>query len=138
MPVAAKPRTPQDLHTHACIGRRYPSGAHCAWAFSQSEDAVEVEVSRPVIVDDRSLIMAAALDGVGLAQIHEALVTDFIESGELVRALEDWCPVLPRFLLYYTGRRHVAAPLRTFVDPPLGDRTARDLPLDVARPGPAG
>ncbi len=111
-----RPRIPQDLHVHACIGRRYPSGAFYAWAFARGGEAMEVEVSGPLIADDRSLIMAAALDGVGLAHIHEALVADHIARGELVRVLEDWCPRLPQFFLYYPGRRQMPASLRVFVD----------------------
>lgn len=111
-----KPRAPQDLHAHLCVGRRYPNGALYAWAFAQAGDAMEVQVSGPLIADDRSLIIAAALEGIGLAHIHEALVADHIERGELVRVLEDWCPVLPHFFLYYPGRRQMPAPLRAFVD----------------------
>ena len=111
-----KPRTPQDLHAHACIGRRYPSGALYAWTFAQGGEEVTVEVSGPLVADDRSLITTAALDGIGLAHIHEAIVADHIERGELVRVLEDWCPVLPQFFLYYPGRRQLPAPLRAFVD----------------------
>ena len=111
-----KPRVPKDLHAHACVGRRYPSGALYAWAFAQGGESMEVEVSGPLVTDDRALIIAAALDGVGLAHIHEALVADHIRRGELVRVLEDWCPVLPHFFLYYPGRRQVPAPLRAFVD----------------------
>ena len=111
-----RPRAPQDLHAHACIGRRYPGGAFYAWTFAQSGEEMAVEVSGPLIADDRSLIIAAALDGVGLAHIHEALVADHIKRGELVRVLEDWCPVLPHFFLYYPGRRQMPAPLRAFVD----------------------
>ncbi len=111
-----KPRVPHDLHEHACIGRRFPSGAPYAWAFTRGEEATEVEVSGPLVADDRALIIAAALGGIGLAHIHEALVADHIERGELVRVLEDWSPVLPNFFLYYPGRRQVPAPLRAFVD----------------------
>ena len=116
--VAARgePRTPQDLHAHPCIGRRYPSGALYPWAFARDGNAIEVEVSGPLIADDRGLIIAAALDGVGLAHIHEALVADHLGRGELVRLLEDWCPRLPQFFLYYPGRRQMPAPLRAFVD----------------------
>ena len=77
---------------------------------------MEVEVSGPLVVDDSALMVRAALDGVGLAQVYESLVTDYVASGELVRVLEDWCPVLPHFFLYYAGRRQVPAPLRAFID----------------------
>ena len=111
-----KPRVPQDLHAHACVERRYPSGALYTWAFARSDDVMEVEVSGRLVVDDRALIIAAALNGVGLAHIHEVLVADYIARGELVRVLEDWCPVLPSFFLYYPGRRQIPPSLRAFID----------------------
>ncbi len=133
-----KPRVPQDLHEHACIGRRYPSGALYTWAFARGEDVMEVKVSGPLIVDDRALIVAAAMDGIGLAHIHEALVSDHIANGRLVRVLEDWCPVLPNFFLYYPGRRQIPAPLRAFVDMVHVSPKQQWLLLGsgVVRPGP--
>ena len=111
-----KPRVPQELRMHACVGRRYPSGALYSWAFARGDDVMELDVSGRLVLDDRALIIAAALGGVGLAHIHEALVADYIARGELVRVLEDWCPTLPSFFLYYPGRRRVPAPLRAFID----------------------
>jgi len=87
-----RPHVPQDLHEQVCIGRRYSSGGLYTWAFARGEAMTEV--------DDRALIVAAALDGIGLAHIHEALVADHVAQGSLVRVLEDWCPVLPNFFLY--------------------------------------
>ncbi len=110
------PRLPQDLVTHACIGRRYPSGARYDWVFAKGDEAFKIEVSGPLIADDRTLIVAAALAGIGLAHIHEALVIDHLAWGDLVRVLGDWCPALPTFFLYYPGRRQLPAPLRAFID----------------------
>ena len=112
----AAPRVPQDLAGHACIGRRYPSGARYPWVFARDGTTIEVPVSGPLVADDRTLIVAAALDGVGLAHMHEALVAEAIAGGLLVRVLEDWCPALPPFFLYYPGRRQLPAPLRAFID----------------------
>ena len=111
-----EPRVPQDLAAHACIGRRYPSGARYAWVFARDGEELEVGVSGPLIADDRILIVAAALEGIGLAHIHEALVGDHLARGDLVRVLADWCPALPPFFLYYPGRRQLPAPLRAFID----------------------
>ena len=110
------PRVPQDLVTHACIGRRYPSGAHYPWVFADGDAEFKIGVSGPLIADDRAIIVAAALDGVGLAHIHEALVAEHLAHGRLVRVLGDWCPALPTFFLYYPGRRQLPAPLRAFID----------------------
>lgn len=111
-----KPLTPADLHAHACIGRRYPSGRHYAWEFGSGADAVEIESGGPLLADDGSLMIAAALEGMGLAQLHDVLVKQHLADGRLVRVLEDWCPVLPPFFLYYPGRRQVPPPLRAFID----------------------
>ena len=110
------PVVPQDLHVHRCIERRYPSGTRYAWEFARGDDALEIEVSGPLIVDDSTLMIRAALDGVGLALVYESLVADQLANGALVRLLEDWCPALPRFFLYYPGRRQVPPPLRAFID----------------------
>ncbi len=111
-----RPCVPQDLHAHRCIERRFPNGSRYAWEFAREGEALEVEVSGPLIVDDSALMVRAALDGVGLAFVFESLVAAHVASGELVRVLEDWCPTLPRFFLYYPGRRQVPAPLRAFID----------------------
>lgn len=112
----AKPEQPSELLDHSCIGRRYPGGAPYIWTFGRGADVIDVEVRSVVTLDDRALIVAAALDGLGLAHIHEGLVADHVASGALVRVLDDWCPKLPTFFLYYPGRRHVPAPLRAFID----------------------
>ncbi len=111
-----KPCVPQDLRSHACIGRRYPNGALYSWTFAQGGEATEIAASGRLIVDDRALILTAACDGIGLAHIHEGLAANHIARGELVRVLEDWCPVLPHFFLYYPGRRQVPTPLRALID----------------------
>ena len=111
-----KPRTPQDLHLHRCVSRRYPSGNQQPWEFARGADAVAIEVSGPLVVDDSAYMVQAALAGVGLGRVYECLVADHVANGELVRVLEEWCPKLPHYYLYYPGRRQIPAPLRAFID----------------------
>ena len=113
---SGRPGSPADLPVHTCIERRFPSGASYPWVFARDGETVEVAVSGPLVADDRGLILGAALDGVGLAHIHEALVRDHLARGELVRVLDDWCPTLPTFHLYFPSRRQVSAPLRALID----------------------
>lgn len=110
------PRVPADLGAHACIGRRYPGGSSYAWEFARGDEALEVDVSGPLVVDESTLMVAAAIEGVGLAFVHEGFAREPMRRGELERVLEDWCPPLSRFYLYYPGRRQVPAPLRAFID----------------------
>jgi DNA-binding transcriptional LysR family regulator len=112
----SRPLTPHELQGHACIGRRFPDGSRYAWEFDKEGEVLELEVKGPLVVDDAALMLRAALDGVGLAFMFEELVAEHVASGALVRVLDEWCPVKPRFFLYYPGRRQVPAALRAFID----------------------
>ncbi|MHC2107821.1 LysR family transcriptional regulator [Methylobacterium sp. WL64] len=111
-----RPRTPQDLHDHTCINRRFAGGALFRWDLEKDGAAVTVSVSGSLILDDMGLIAEAARMGAGLAYVFEAQVTDDLASGRLVRVLADWCPRFPGFFLYYPSRRLMRPVLRAFLD----------------------
>jgi Transcriptional regulator len=102
----APPKTPGDLTSHRCIAQRQASGGLYAWEFERRGRALEVRVEGQVIVNTSPHIVAAALDGLGLAFLPEAEFTPHLEEGRLVRVLEDWCPPFAGFHLYYPSRRH--------------------------------
>ena len=111
-----RPVTPHDLASHRCIERRFPNGSRYAWEFERDGEVLELEVSGPLVADDTALMIRAALDGAGLAFVFEELVAEPLACGALERVLEEWCPIGPRFHLYYPGRKQVPAPLRAFID----------------------
>jgi DNA-binding transcriptional LysR family regulator len=39
-----------------------------------------------------------------------------LDSRKLIRTLEDWCPPIAGFYLYYPGRRQVSPALAAFID----------------------
>jgi DNA-binding transcriptional LysR family regulator len=111
------PDSPRDLREHACIGYRQPaSGARYRWEFARDGQEIEVAVEGPLTLDDPDLMIAAALDGLGLAYAMEGRVTEHLSSGRLVRVLTDWCPPFPGFFLYYPSRRQMPAALRALID----------------------
>ena len=59
-----------------------------------------------VIIKTSLPVVAAALDGMGIAFLPEDEFSPHIEEGRLVRVLEDWCPQFTGFHLYYPSRRH--------------------------------
>jgi DNA-binding transcriptional LysR family regulator len=67
-------------------------------------------------VDDEDILLRAALDGVGLAFILESQAEPYIEKGQLVRVLEDWCQPFPGFFLYYPSRRNRSAALSAVIN----------------------
>ncbi len=110
------PGHPRELAGYPCIGHRFPSGALYRWELERDGEAMEVAVEGPLTVNDDRLILEAALAGVGLAFVFEALAERELARGELVRVLADWCPAFPGFFLYYPSRRQLRPALRAFID----------------------
>jgi DNA-binding transcriptional LysR family regulator len=111
-----KPVTPQQLKDIPCIRFRFESGRFYAWEFERGGIELSVDVNGPLTLGNQSLMLQAALDGMGLAYAFEAQIETLVADGRLVRVLEDWCPYYSGFYLYYPSRRQMPAPLRAFID----------------------
>ncbi|TGD99651.1 LysR family transcriptional regulator [Methylobacterium nonmethylotrophicum] len=111
------PATPSDLREHRCINYRWArDGAVYRWRFERSGETVEIRVDAVITVNDTNLIIGAALAGIGFAYILEDVVSEHIAAGRLVRVLDEWCQPVTGFHLYYSGRRHLSAPLRALIE----------------------
>lgn len=123
------PATPDDLRHHRCIRSRMPSGLIWRWEFERRGETLSVDIDGPLTFDETSLMIDAALAGVGLAFVSRDDVAPHLESGALVRVLEDWTPPYPGLCLYYSGRRHLPGGLRALVDLIAERRHAMPSPL---------
>lgn len=110
------PIAPPDLAEHDCIRMRLSSGAVYRWEFEKDGEALLIDVSGRLTLDESSLIREAVLAGYGLGYLSEWDVADDLRAGRLVQLLADWTPPYPGICLYYPGRRHVPAGLRAFID----------------------
>ncbi len=110
------PRTPLDLHSHACIRTRLPNGAIFRWRFEADGQPVQVDVDGPIALDEASLARIAALESVGIGFFMESDVYEDIEAGRLVRVLAEWTPPISPLCLYYPSRRDPPAAFKVFVD----------------------
>lgn len=111
------PLAPGDIRDHACITYRWSeTGALFRWSFSGAEGPLVVNVDSIVTANDTDLLLAAALQGAGIAFLPESFVAPHIDSGELVHVLEAWCQPFPGFYLYYPNKPHMPAALRAFID----------------------
>jgi len=110
------PRTPHDLREHPCIRLRFSRGGLYRWEFRKDGTALEIDVEGPLTVGDQDIMLAAALEGAGLAYLFEEQALPYLADGRLIRVLEDWCPPEPGFFLYYPSRRQLPFALRAFID----------------------
>jgi DNA-binding transcriptional LysR family regulator len=110
------PNDPEDLLTKPCVRLRFPSGAVYHWEFERDGQSCVIDVQGPLTVDDQRMALRAALDGVGWAYIYETMAAPHVEVGELVSALNAWCPKGTGFQLYYPSRRQASPAMRAFID----------------------
>jgi DNA-binding transcriptional LysR family regulator len=117
--LAAHPpiTTPEDLRAHNCILRRMTKdGAIHRWDFVSNERRLTVAVAGSLVVNDSSLAVRAAIEGIGVARLSEMSAAAALAKGELVPLLEAWAPRYSGLFLYYPSRRQMPAALRAFVD----------------------
>jgi DNA-binding transcriptional LysR family regulator len=101
-----RPDTPHDLTTHACINLRLPtSGGLWSWPFAKGGRELKVRADGPLAFNAISLILNAALAGLGLAYLPEDVVRQYVAAGRLVRVLVDWSQVMTGYHLYYSNRQ---------------------------------
>lgn len=111
------PRSIGELQSHQAIRFRFPlSGGVYRWELLQDGKLVEVEVNGAITVNDTSVLVSSALDGLGLAYVLESVVTQHLSQGRLQRVLDAFCPSFQGFHLYYPSRRQMPAKLRCFID----------------------
>jgi DNA-binding transcriptional LysR family regulator len=113
---ASPPQSPSDLIAHQCIRRKMPSGKLYRWEFEKRGEELALDVPGRLTLDNDSLMVEAAVEGLGLAFVSEFWAIDRVATGELRVVLEDWTPPFPGLRLYYPGHRHMTAGLRAFVD----------------------
>jgi len=81
------------------------SGGLYAREFAKGGRELHVRVEGQLTFNSASIILKAALSGLGLAILPEEQVKPYIKSRQLVSVLSDWCPKFPGYHLYYPSRR---------------------------------
>jgi DNA-binding transcriptional LysR family regulator len=115
--VHGVPATPADLLHHRCVGVRLDHDrSPMRWDYMQDGRLVEVDTRACMISNDDSLLLAAALAGIGVGCHFESMVSQHIASGALVPVLQDYWPTFSPFHVYYPSRMHMPRKLRVFID----------------------
>jgi DNA-binding transcriptional LysR family regulator len=115
---SGEPKTPADLHRHACINWRFPgSGRVARWEFLKKGKKIETSVEGPLISNHQDIVVPAALQGLGIFYAYnDDGIAEALERGQLKRILVDWSLTMPGLYLYYSNRRHIQPALRAFID----------------------
>lgn len=110
------PLVPDDLRHYRCIRQRLPSGKRYRWEFARHGHAIAIDPPGALTLDSNTLMVEAAIDGLGIAYVPEPYARDALKRKRLVAVLEDWCPTIPGLFLYFPGNRHIPAALRALIE----------------------
>lgn len=112
-----KPSHPRELHAHDCITLRMPtSGVVNPWRFQVDGKPFEIGVDGSVVTNDGAVLVDAAVEGLGIAYVFEGMVSALVARRRLVRVLQEHCPRIPGYFLYYPSRVNLAPKLKALVD----------------------
>jgi DNA-binding transcriptional LysR family regulator len=111
------PRHPNDLLHHNCIRFRFTgTGRIHKWEFQIDERLVEYEVKGNLTISDTTFNVDAAMQGIGLAYLFEALALPHIRAKRLKRVLTAFAPTFPGFYLYYPNRQYQSTKMQALID----------------------
>jgi DNA-binding transcriptional LysR family regulator len=111
-----RPQRPEELRAHRCINFRQSTRALYHWEFEEGGREYALAVDGQVIVNEGSVMISAAVMGLGLAYVLAPVVEPLCEQGLLETVLEPFCPETPGFFLYFPSRHQVMPKLRAFID----------------------
>lgn len=108
------PEHPRDLLGHEALLYAYePSGP--GWRFSGPDGELTVRVTGRFLANNGDALATAAIAGLGVARLPDALAAEAVQRGLLTRVLIPWESDLPISAVYPPGR-HLSPKVRAFVD----------------------
>ncbi|HFK7188201.1 LysR family transcriptional regulator [Serratia odorifera] len=111
------PQSPEELSRHRAI--HYFSGqAKRAneMRFARGAETRSVPMNGGTAVNETGLYIKMCLDGFGLVQLAESVVSEYLQAGKLIEVLADWQPPSIPVNLLYPHQRFLSPAVRVFAD----------------------
>lgn len=111
------PQQIEELAQHACVRFISPSSGRTAdWRFEKQGQREAFTPRGRLGVTSLEAAAAAALHGLGIAQVPESLVFPHLRSGALVPLFLEWAAPAPSLKVVYPSNRYLTAKVRAFAD----------------------
>ncbi|MCS3471832.1 DNA-binding transcriptional LysR family regulator [Pseudomonas sp. JUb42] len=115
------PSHPEDLQEHNCLAFAYPAGDDWSsvikqWQFSSPDGDIFVPVNGSLVINSSAGLHRAALAGMGVVMLPDALVLPDIREGRLIDLLPGYQPPSRPMHLVYSPDRYRLPKLKHFVD----------------------
>jgi len=109
------PKTPADLAQHHCLVYGHMAATH-RWQLTQDGETISVEVPSSLCSNNGEILLAAALQGIGITNLPTFIVGPHIEAGRLKLVLPQNPPPEHAIHALYAPNRYLAAKTRVFID----------------------
>lgn len=111
------PETPETLSQHRAIHYFSGSGRRTnELRFTQGAETLSVPVEGNAAVNETGLYIRLCLEGFGLAQFAENVISKDLQQGKLVEVLADWQPPSVPVTMLYPHQRFLSPAVRAFAD----------------------
>ncbi|MFD9901038.1 LysR family transcriptional regulator [Mesorhizobium sp. NPDC059025] len=111
------PGHPKDLASHRCVAYRFAStGVISPWEFRERGREIMFTPEPSLSANTVSLMVEAAVQGLGVTYAAEGLAAKHVREGTLVKLLEPFCAVFEPLHLYYPSRRLTPPKLKALVE----------------------
>ncbi|HVY65480.1 MAG TPA: LysR family transcriptional regulator [Gammaproteobacteria bacterium] len=111
------PERPADLAAHACMAFRVPSsGRVYPWQLREGRRVLQWSPDGQIVMDDGEAIVAAAVAGLGVAQVPDYMASDALERGQLVEVMPARRPPPIPVSIVYLHSRGMTPRLRALID----------------------
>ena len=110
------PQSIDELADHRCINFRFASGRTYEWEFKVDGQLRKATPRSALTFNDADLVLAAVMDGQGIAQLAGYQICDLLREGRLVACLAQYAPDDRGHYLCYLSRQHLPSRIRVFID----------------------
>ncbi|MNH13490.1 HTH-type transcriptional regulator DmlR [compost metagenome] len=110
------PQHPDDLLQHRCLRIRLGNGAMYSWEFEKDGEQLAIAVPGCITIDETRVGLSLVRQGAGLMYAPEPAIASLVESGEVIRVLDDWASIAPGFHMYFSSHRQVPMGLTLLID----------------------
>ena len=111
------PETPEALLQHRAIHYFSGSGRRTnELRFTRGTEVLSIPVAGDAAVNETGLYIKMCLEGFGLAQLAENVISEKLQQGTLVEVLADWQPASVPVTMLYPHQRFLSPAVRVFAD----------------------
>lgn len=101
---AGSPLTPEELKHHRCLYARTLLGGN-RWCFYLQDEPTIVTIKDALECDNSEMLRDLAIKGAGIAYLPSSIVQPFLQSGELVRVMEEYRCATFDIAMFYRPRK---------------------------------